>query len=297
MEAIFNKYQPAPSAEEVKLQLDEILSKATEFHTVDVLKKLFGLLDLTTLEGTDTYEQVKEMADKVNKFHSYSRFIGYPNVAAICVYPSMVPSLKENLNARNVQIAAVGGGFPASQTFIDIKVAECKAAVEAGADEIDMVISIGKFLSGDYKTVFNEIAAIKKGIGEAHLKVILESGTLETPENIKKASIIAMEAGADFIKTSTGKTSPAATLEAAFVMCQTIKEFFKRTGKKIGFKPAGGVATPEQAIQYYSVVNHFLGKEWVKPELFRIGASRLANNLLQEISNITSRKNTEIKYF
>ena len=237
-------------------------------------------IDLTTLNGEDTTEKVEAMAQHVNEFEDH--FPGVPNVAAMCVYPALVQTAADTLT-EPIGIAAVAAGFPASQTFIEIKVAEAAMAVAAGATEIDIVISIGKFLEGNYQEVFDEISEVKAAIQDAHLKVILETGALKTAENIYKASIIAMAAGADFIKTSTGKIDVAATPEAAVVMCQAIKMFYEKTGRKVGFKAAGGVKTPQDAALYYTIVEQILGEEWLTTDLFRIGASSAANNLLSAI--------------
>jgi deoxyribose-phosphate aldolase len=228
------------------------------------------------------------MAQKVNDFDGH--FPGVPNVAAMCVYPALVETAREVLT-EPIGIAAVAAGFPASQTFIEVKVAEAAMAVAAGATEIDIVISIGKFLEGNYQEVYDEISEIKAAIKDAHLKVILETGALKTVENIYKASIIAMAAGADFIKTSTGKIAVNATPEATYVMCTAIKDWHTKTGKKVCYKPAGGVSTTNEAVQHYTLVKDILGKDWLNNESFRFGASRLANNLL------TSILGTETKYF
>lgn len=205
------------------------------------------------------------------------------NVAAICVYPNMAEIVNDTLEADGVNIACVSGGFPSSQTFTEIKVAETAMALHAGADEIDIVISVGKFLTNDYEGMCDEIQELKDVCGDKHLKVILETGALESASNIKKASILAMYSGADFIKTSTGKEKPAATPEAAYVMCQAIKEYFLETGRKVGFKPAGGLNTVQDALIYYTIVKEILGKEWLNNKLFRLGTSRLANLLLSDI--------------
>ena len=205
------------------------------------------------------------------------------NVAAICVYPNMAEIVNDTLEADNVKIACVSGGFPSSQTFTEVKVAETAMALHAGADEIDIVISVGKFLSGDYEGMCDEIEELKEVCGDKHLKAILETGALGSASNIKKASILSMYSGADFIKTSTGKENPAATPEAAYVMCHAIKEYFLETGRKVGFKPAGGINTVHDALVYYTIVKEVLGKEWLTNELFRLGTSRLANLLLSDI--------------
>ncbi len=270
---------------------DIIKSNKKALTTPENMKKLFGFIDLTTLEGTDTEDKVKKMCEKINGFHTLPKHVGIPNVAAVCVYPALVEIASKTLNARNLQVAAVSGGFPASQTFIEIKIAETKATVAKGANEIDMVISIGKFLEGNYQVVFDEIVAMKRACQNAHLKVILETGALKTAENIWLASMLAMYAGADFIKTSTGKTAPAATLEAAYVMTMAIKTYHKETGRKVGFKPAGGIATVDDAVEYLAIMKNNLSKAWLSSALFRIGASRLANNLLSGILG------NEVKYF
>jgi deoxyribose-phosphate aldolase len=239
-----------------------------------------SFMDLTSLNANDTHAKISAMAEKVNQFPA--TFPHIPHVAAICVYPALVPVVKQSLQLPGVQIAAVGAGFPASQTFIEVKCDECKRAVDAGAHEIDIVISLGTFLAGDHNRVQDEIRKIKEAIGKAHLKVILETGAL-TPEQIQTASQIAIEAGADFIKTSTGKMEPAATPEAAWIMAQVIKAHHLKTGKKIGLKPAGGIVTANDALIYYAIVKETLGEAWLTPSLFRLGASRLANNLLTEL--------------
>ena len=271
----------------VSTALQEIKNELSTLRTNEVWARCLSYMDLTTLNATDTIEKVKKMVESVNNFPTNFEF---QNVAAICVYPSLVKTVRETLTLPNVQIAAVGAGFPASQTFLKIKCDECRAAVEQGATEIDIVISLGAFLSGDYATVAEEIKQIKVACGNAHLKVILETGALSL-QQIADASFIAMEAGADFIKTSTGKMEPAATPEAAWIMVSCIKEFYEKTGKKIGFKPAGGIVASDDAVLYYAIVKKVLGNEWLNPTLFRIGASRLANNLL------TTLKGVEVNYF
>lgn len=272
-----NSYQGIDDAK-VKEETETILTKAAEYANQETYKLILSCLDLTTLSAMDTVKKVQTMATKVNEFQS--KYPEFPNVGAICVYPAMVAAVREALNTPGVDIASVAGGFPASQTFIEIKVAETSLAVADGADEIDMVLGVGEFLSGNYDKVFEDISEIKSACGEAKLKVILETGALQTPENIYNASIIAMEAGADFIKTSTGKEIAAASPEAAYVMTKAIKEFTAKSGRKIGFKPAGGISTTEDALKYYAIVKENLGDEWLNNSLFRIGASRLSNNLL-----------------
>lgn len=273
----------------IQAELAAIKAKAETYNNGAMLQLAFSCIDLTTLNPTDTVSHVKAFTQRVNDFTN--DYPTLPNVAAICVHPNMVRSVKEVLNVDSVNITAVAGGFPGSMTFIDIKVKEAAMAVDFGANEIDIVLPLWAFLEGDKLICTEEIATIKDTIGSAHLKVILETGALLEPEKIHHASMLSMEAGADFIKTSTGKMSPAATPEAAIVMCRTIKEYWMKTGKKIGFKPAGGIVTTEDAILYLSIVKEILGEEWLTPELFRIGASRLANNLLSDMLG------EEIKYF
>lgn len=244
-----------------------------------------GCIDLTSLNTTDTNAKIELMAKKVNEFPHF--FPDLPNVAAICVYPSFTGILRQTLTAMDVRIAVTGGGFPASQTYVQIKTEECRMAVDEGADEVDIVLSLNYFLSGLYEKAMEEVGAVKKAIGRAHLKVILETGALPDAEAIARASRIAMEGGADFIKTSTGKSDPAATPEAAMVMCREIWAYYQKTGKKVGFKPAGGIVTVDDALTYYAIVERVLGAGWLTPKLFRIGASRLANNLLSAVTGAT----------
>lgn len=268
--------------EAVKAEVAKILANELEANrTPEALKLLFNCIDLTTLKTTDSTQSVAEFTERVNAFEE--EHPDMPNVAAICVYPNFAPIVRSVLDVSEVNIACVAGGFPASQTFQEVKVAETALAVESGADEIDIVLNVGNFLDGDWEEVSDEIEELKHTCREAHLKVILETGALKTAENIRAASILAMHSGADFIKTSTGKEYPGASLEAAYVMCQCIKEYHQQTGRKIGFKPAGGVTTTDEALGYYTIVKHILGEEWLDNEYFRIGASRLANNLLSDI--------------
>lgn len=276
------KYPTHLHDEEVKAKVAHLIEKyAAENDTVDVKKFLFHCIDLTTLKCTDSEESVMKFTERVNDFAD--KYPALDNVAAICVYPNMAEVVNDTLEADNVNIACVSGGFPSSQTFIEVKVAETAMAIHSGADEIDIVISVGKFLSGDYEGMCDEIEELKAVCGDKHLKVILETGALGSASNIKKASILAMYSGADFIKTSTGKENPAATPEAAYVMCEAIKEYHKASGRKIGFKPAGGINTVNDALVYYTIVKEVLGKEWLTNELFRLGTSRLANLLLSDI--------------
>lgn len=276
------------SADDIQMELEAIREVAAQNNNPEIYAKALSCIDLTTLNSTDTVASVTAFTEKVNEFPK--AFPGLKNVAAICVYPNMVETVKSALKIEGINIAAVAGGFPSSMTFAGIKAEEARLAVAAGADEIDIVIPLWAFLADNFETCSGEIAKIKSAIGDAHLKVILETGVLTT-DQIWHASILAIDAGADFIKTSTGKLPQAATPEAAFIMCLAIKQHFEETGKKIGFKPAGGIVTPEDAILYLTIVQEILGDEWVNPELFRIGASRLANNLLEKITG------TSVKHF
>jgi deoxyribose-phosphate aldolase len=275
--------------EQVKQEMEQLLSAHfEENNTTEVYKRCFNSIDLTSLKETDTEEEIRSMVEKVNNFEE--NFPDIPNVGAICVFPAMVSTVKATLT-EPIGIAAVSAGFPASQTFIEVKVAETGMCVMEGATEIDVVISVGKFLAGKYDEVFEELTEIKSACRDAHLKVILETGALKTAANIKKASILAMAAGADFIKTSTGKIPVAATPEATFIMCTAIKEWNEKTGAKVGYKPAGGIATAEDAVKHYTLVKEILGDEWLNNKLFRFGASSLANKLLSSI------RQEEVKYF
>lgn len=284
------KYDTQLSDADVQVQVAALIEKKVpENNTEEVKKFLFNCIDLTTLNTTDSDESVMRFTEKVNRFDD--EFPDLKNVAAICVYPNFAQVVKDTLEVEGINIACVSGGFPSSQTFTEVKIAETAMALADGADEIDIVIPVGAFLSGDYETMCEEIMELKETCKEHHLKVILETGALKTASNIKKASILSMYSGADFIKTSTGKQQPAATPEAAYVMCQAIKEYYEQTGNKVGFKPAGGINTVNDALIYYTIVKEVLGKEWLSNELFRLGTSRLANLLLSEI------KGEELKFF
>lgn len=284
------KYDTQLNDADVQVQVAALIEKKVpENNTEEVKKFLFNCIDLTTLNTTDSDESVMRFTEKVNRFDD--EFPDLKNVAAICVYPNFAQVVKDTLEVEGINIACVSGGFPSSQTFTEVKIAETAMALAGGADEIDIVIPVGAFLSGDYETMCEEIMELKETCKEHHLKVILETGALKTASNIKKASILSMYSGADFIKTSTGKQQPAATPEAAYVMCQAIKEYYEQTGNKVGFKPAGGINTVNDALIYYTIVKEVLGKEWLSNELFRLGTSRLANLLLSEI------KGEELKFF
>lgn len=246
-----------------------------------MLRQLLGTVELTTLKCTDSQESVLRFTENVNRFANEHPDL--PSLATICVYPNYAKIVSESLEADGVKVACVVGGFPSAQTFVEIKTTETALAIHDGADECDCVLSVGAFLSGDYETCATEIEEIKAATAGHPLKVILETGALKTAENIKRASILSMYAGADFIKTSTGKIEPAATLEAAYVMCNAIKEYEALTGTKIGFKAAGGIKTTAEAVDFYTVVAEILGTDYIKQGLFRIGTSRLANLLVSDI--------------
>jgi len=286
---LFMQYNCNLNDETVKQDIEKILAAHyAENDNVVVYKQCLSQIDLTSLNGSDTHAEIISMVEKVNGFKK--AFPDLPNVAAICIYPALVPVVKEHLT-ENIGIAAVSAGFPASQTFIEVKIAETAMCVLEGATEIDVVISIGKFLEGNYEEVHEELTEIKASCRHAHLKVILETGALKTASNIMKASVLAMEAGADFIKTSTGKIPVAATLEATYVMCHAIKEWNEKNDIKVSYKPAGGIVTTEDAVKHYTLVKEILGKEWLDNTMFRFGASRLANNLISSIEG------KEVKYF
>lgn len=287
---LFAQYNCKLNDEEIKAEVAELLKQHfDENNNETVWKQCLHQIDLTTLNGDDTTDKVRTMAEKVNNFNT--KYPELPNVAAMCVYPAMVSTAREYLTAKGIGIASVSAGFPASQTFIEVKIAETLLAIQAGATEIDVVISVGKFLEGRYQEVYDELSELREACKDVHLKVILETGALKTAENIYKASLLAMQAGADFIKTSTGKIAVNATPEATYVMTKAIKDWYEKTGEKVCFKPAGGVSTTQEAVQHYTIVKEMLGKEWLNNQSFRFGASRLANNLL------TSILGTETKYF
>ncbi len=291
-----DKYQQAIAASKVitddaavAAEVAKIMEKAPEYATPETYKFLFSSIDLTTLSTEDSVKSVARFTQRVNDFDN--DFPQYKNVAAICVYSNFAEVVKTHLDVEGVDIAVVAAGFPSSQTFDAVKIADVALAVEAGANEVDIVMNLGMFLDEDYEDLCDEIAELKHAAKKAKLKVILETGALKTAENIKKASVLAMYSGADFIKTSTGKIYYGASLEAAWVMCQCIKEYFETTGRKVGFKAAGGVRTAEEAVAYYTIVKEVLGDEWLNQDLFRIGASSLANNLL------STMEGKEEKYF
>lgn len=279
---ILNQYAPAMSSEQVAEVVAQAKTAAAKNENVEVYKFCLSAIDLTTLTCNDSVESVTAFAQKTVTFNE--AYPDVPNVASICVYPSFVETVGLAVDGTPMRITSVGGGFPASQTFLEVKMLEVAMAVENGADEVDIVLNVGKMLTGAYDEAANEVEMIRSEMDEdVVLKVIIESGALKTPELIRKASLISMAAGADFIKTSTGKIDVAATPEAAVVMCQAIKDFYEKTGTKVGFKAAGGVKTPEDAALYYTIVEQILGEQWLTTDLFRIGASSAANNLLSAI--------------
>ncbi len=246
-----------------------------------LLKEIFSFIDLTSLNTSDSAGTINSFAERTASFR-YS-FSDISNVAAICVFPNFVTVAREQLKNSGVKLAVVSASFPTSQTFLEVKTLETELAVRMGADEIDIVIPVGTFLEGDYDTVIEELKTVRQAAGDATLKVILETGLLKDERSIYRASVVAMESGADFIKTSTGKSQVSATPEAAWVMCRAIRDYWNETGIMIGFKPAGGIVSPDDALIYYFIVRNMLGEKWLSPQYFRIGASRLANNILTEL--------------
>lgn len=275
---------PEIGDEEINIRTRELLGfSAEDLDLAKIYSEILGMIDLTTLEGTDTVKRVEELCDQARSFSSTGD--GLPDVAAVCVYPPFVSIAKKALEGSDIQVASVAGAFPSGQSPLFVKMAEVRYAVDEGAEEIDMVISRGKFLEGEYNFVFDEIAAIRDACKDAHLKVILETGELKTATNIRRASEIALEAGCHFLKTSTGKVKPAATPEAMLVMLEAIRDFQKKTGTYCGIKPAGGISDPETALSYYWLAKDVLGQKRVNKKFFRIGASRLAGALTEAIRN------------
>ncbi len=272
-------------AQEVK----KIVEKAPQYASPEVYNFLFGSIDLTTLSTEDSESSVKAFTQRVNDFDE--EYPQYEHVAALCVYSNFAEVVSSTLDVTGVDVAVVAGGFPSSQTFTAVKVADVALAVAGGANEVDVVMNLGYYLDGNYEDLCDEIIELKHSAKNARLKVILETGALKTAEAIRNASVLAMWSEADFIKTSTGKIYSGASLEAAYVMCQCIKEYYEQTGRKVGFKAAGGIRTAEEAVQYYAVVKEVLGDEWLNHDLFRIGASSLANNLLAAMTG------SPIKFF
>lgn len=293
MESLFAKYGYAPDKERISKRLDAIAANIDNVTSPEVLKNCMALMDLTTLHTEDTPESVKKLVGKVNSF--MKDFPEYPLPASVCVFPNFASVVRESLVSPEVHVTAVAGCFPTSQSFIEVKVKECEMAVEAGADEIDIVLALNAFMAGNEEDARKEIRMMRAAVDEAAaragrkvtLKVILETGLLITPENIANASFLAMEEGADFIKTSTGKVSVNATPMAAYIMCECIKAFYGRTGRKVGFKAAGGISTSKDAVCYHSIAKTILGSDWINRDLFRFGVSRLANSLMSSIEQKT----------
>lgn len=287
------KYGYMPDKEAIDRALDMIAANIDNVTSHKVLKDCFSIMDLTSLRTEDTVESVSKLVEKVNAFHK--NFPEYPLPASICIYPNFAGTVKEVKTEDEVHITAVAACFPTSQSYLEVKVRECELAVENGADEIDIVLALNHFLAGDYEKTSEEIRAVREAIDrvaasqgrQVHLKVILETGLLLKHEAIAAASFLAMEAGADFIKTSTGKVSVNATPAAAYVMCECIAKYHEATGRKVGFKPAGGISTSLDAVSYYSIVSSILGKDWLNKELFRFGVSRLANSILSDLEQRT----------
>lgn len=274
----FTKFDPAGTDNIVRKHVASILERhEKENFTPDVLKQIHRFIDLTSLTSIDTKESIWKLVDRVNDFEGTRPDV--PNVAAICTYPLFVETVKQALTAQDVKIASVTGGFPSSQTFTEVKIAETAMAIMSGAEEIDIVMNLGYFLEENYDELAEEIQEIKDSCREGKLRVILETGALQTPENIQKAAILAIYSGADFIKTSTGKGYPGATPEAVYTMCKVIKKYHDITGERIGIKVSGGIRTAEEAVKYYTIVEAVLGKEWLNKNLFRIGASSLVEDI------------------
>ena len=289
-EQMLSQYNTDIKDNDVVAKVAEIIEKKVpENDTLEVKKFLMGSVELTTLKTTDSEESVLAFTEKVNKFED--AYPDLPHVATICVYPCYAKIVSQSLEVEGVEVACVSGSFPSSQALIEIKTVETALALKDGATEIDIVMSVGKYLSGDYETLCDEISELKAICGERKMKVILETGLLPSASDIKKASLLAMYAGADYIKTSTGKEKPAATPEAAYVMCQAIKEYYNKTGIQIGFKPAGGLNTVHDALVYYTIVKEVLGEKWLTNQWLRLGTSRLANLLLSEVVG------EEVKFF
>ena len=285
-----NEYAPAWSEAQVAEEVARIREAAKRNHNAEVYKMCYSAIDITTLSCNDSVTSVTEFARKTAEF--YQKFPHIPNVASICIYLAFVETVGLAVDGTPMKITSVGGGFPAAQTFLEVKALEVAMAIENGADEVDIVLNVGRMLTGEYDEAANEVEVIRSEMdADVVLKVIIESGALKTPDLIRKASLLSMFAGADFVKTSTGKIDVAATPEAAVVMCQAIRDYYQKTGRKVGFKAAGGVRTAEDAALYYTIVEEILGPEWLNTDMFRIGASSAANNLLSAIEG------REIKYY
>ena len=274
----------------IKKEIEKISEKIPELRKPEVYTKIFNCIDLTTLNTTDSQDSVRGFVQRVNDFDN--EYPQYPNVAAVCVFSNFSGIVRSTLEVTGVKIAVVAGGFPSGQTFSEVKVADTALAVAEGADEVDVVMNLGMLLDENYEELCDELIEVKHAAKDAHMKVIIESGALKEPEKIRNASILAMYSDADFIKTSTGKVYEGASPEAAYVMCRCIKEYYENTGRKVGFKAAGGVRSADDALLYYAIVKEVLGEEWLDNSLFRIGASSLANSILAKMQD-----EEEVKYF
>jgi deoxyribose-phosphate aldolase len=277
IEKLFKDFVPEVDENLMKLEIEKAQEDAKLLANKETYRRIYNFIDLTSLNVTDNRTRIKEFCEGINKF--YEQHPEMDNVAGVCVYPNFIETVNETLKDDRVKKVVVSGVFPSAQSFFSVKIAEIELSAQKGADEIDVVISVGEIIDGNYELVLKELQLMKQAAGNSHLKVILETGAYPELRMIKIASILSMAAEADFIKTSTGKINVSATPEAAYIMLTAIKEFYDATGKKVGFKPAGGISTPEDALLYYALVKNILGEEWLTPSLFRIGASRLAGKL------------------
>ena len=285
---VIEESRVATDRETIKAEIEKISEKIPELRNKETYTRILNCIDLTTLNTDDSQDSVTNFVLRVNAFDN--EYPQYPNVAAVCVFSNFAGVVRSVLEVTGVRIAVVAGGFPSGQTFTAVKVADAALAVSDGADEVDVVMNLGMLRDGNYEELCDELIEIKHSIKDAHMKVIIESGALRDPEEIRNASILALWSDADFIKTSTGKVYAGASPEAAYVMCGCIKEYYEKTGKKVGFKAAGGVRSTEEALLYYAIVKEVLGEEWLNNDLFRIGASSLANNVLADIIGEDGRK-------
>lgn len=281
MENLLDKYG-LELEEGIEQKVKVIANNSHQYANTENLNFLFKILDLTALNTDDKVDDIISLCNKVNSLRS--DYPDLPSVAAVCIYPPFVGTVKDHLEEKSIHVASVAGNFPTAQTYLNVKKTECKEVINHGADEVDIVLSVGKFLNKEYDEVSEEIKEMKEAIGIKKLKVILETGLLNDYKTIQMASLVSMEAGADFIKTSTGKVNPAASYDAVYLMCQAIKAFYGKTGKMVGIKPAGGIRTVEDALSYFAIVKEVLGEQWLNSSLFRIGASRLANDLISGVA-------------
>jgi deoxyribose-phosphate aldolase len=277
VEDLIKKFSSKVDEKDMKETIEKAKSEAQNYNNKETFRRIYNFIDLTSLNTTDNREVIKNLCEKVNDFYKNNPTLD--NVAGVCVYPNFIETVKENLEDDRVKKVVVSGVFPSAQSFFSVKLAEVNLSAEKGADEIDIVISVGEVIAGNYDIVYKELLLMKHAAGKSHLKVILETGAYKNYEDIRIASLLAMEAGADFIKTSTGKINVSATPEAAYIMLKAIKDYYEVSGRRVGFKPAGGISTPEDALLYYTLVKLILGEDWLTPEYFRIGASRLAGKI------------------